>query len=106
MTWKKYEMSTAKWAELRAKIETTGTDPEGETYATWDMAKVVAVVELGKLCKAWGVDAEGKPVCTDLSTKQSIDILWTDAPVTGFASYAVNVAPGSEAHQFAGMTWE
>jgi hypothetical protein len=47
MTWKKYEMSAAKWAELRAKIETTGTDPEGETYATWDPAKVVAVVELG-----------------------------------------------------------
>jgi hypothetical protein len=106
MTWKKYEMSTAKWAELRAKIETTGTDPEGETYATWDLDKVVAVVELGKLCKAWGVDAEGKPVCTDLSTKESIDILWTEAPVAGFASYTVNVAPGSEAHQFAGMTWE
>jgi uncharacterized protein YycO len=102
MTWKKYEMSAAKWAELREKIETTGTDPEGETYATWDPAKVVAVVELGKLCKGW--DAEGN--CTDLSTKESIDILWVDAPVTGFATYAVNVAPGSEAHQFAGMAWE
>jgi hypothetical protein len=46
------------------------------------------------------------PVCTDLSTKESIDILWVDAPVTGFATYSVNVAPGSEAHQFAGMAWE
>jgi len=106
MTWKKYEMSAAKWSELRAKIETTETDPEGETYVTWDLAKVVAVVELGKLCKAWSVNDEGKPVCADLSTKESIDILWTDAPVAGFASYTVNVAPGSEAHQFAGMTWE
>ena len=97
MTWKKYEMSAAKWAELRAKIEVTN-----EQGASWDPATVVAVVELGKLCKGW--DAEGN--CTDLSTKESIDILWADAPVTGFATYAVNVAPGSEAHQFAGMTWE
>jgi uncharacterized protein YycO len=97
MTWKKYEMSAAKWAELRAKIEVTN-----EQGASWDPATVVAVVELGKLCKGW--DAEGN--CTDQSTKESIDILWADAPVTGFATYAVNVAPGSEAHQFAGMAWE
>jgi uncharacterized protein YycO len=97
MTWKKYEMSAAKWAELRAKIEVTNEDG-----ASWDPATVVAVVELGKLCKSW--DAEGN--CTDQSTKESIDILWADAPVTGFATYSVNVAPGSEAHQFAGMTWE
>jgi hypothetical protein len=101
MTWKKYEMSAAKWAELRAKIEV-----EGNGLTSWDPAKVVAVVELGKLCKTWGTDAEGMPVCTDLSTKESIDILWADAPVAGFATYSVNVAPGSEAHQFAGMTWE
>jgi hypothetical protein len=106
MTWKKYEMSAAKWAELRAKIETTGILPGEENMTWWDPAKVVAVVELGKLCKGWGTDAEGMPVCTDLSTKESIDILWVDAPVTGFATYSVNVAPGSEAHQFAGMTWE
>jgi hypothetical protein len=101
MTWKKYEMSAAKWAELRAKIEVTT-----EMGTSWDPAKVVAVVELGKLCKAWGTDAEGKPVCTDQSTKESIDILWMDSPVSGFATYAVNVAPGTEAHQFAGMNWE
>jgi uncharacterized protein YycO len=97
MTWKKYEMSAAKWAELRAKIEVTNEDG-----ASWDPATVVAVVELGKLCKGW--DAEGN--CTDQSTKESIDILWVDAPVSGFATYAVNVAPGTEAHQFAGMNWE
>jgi len=105
MTWKKYEMTAEKWAELRAKIETTSEGPEGPVVG-WDAEKVVAVVELGKLCKAWGVDAEGKPVCTDQSTKDAIDILWAGAPVTGFATYAVNVAPGTEAHQFAGMTWE
>lgn len=105
MTWKKYEMSAAKWAELRAKIEVTHEGPEGPA-TSWDPAKVVAVVELGKLCKAWGTDAEGKPVCTDQSTKESVDILWVDAPVSGFATYAVNVAPGTEAHQFAGMAWE
>ena len=101
MTWKKYEMTAEKWAELRAKIEV-----KTEEGTAWDAEKVVAVVELGKLCKAWGVDAEGMPVCTDQSTKDAIDILWAGAPVTGFATYAVNVAPGTEAHQFAGMTWE
>lgn len=105
MTWKKYEMSAAKWAELRAKIEQTTEGLEGPV-TSWDPAKVVAVVELGKLCKSWGTDEEGKPVCTDLSTKEAVDILWVDAPVSGFATYAVNVAPGTEAHQFAGMTWE
>jgi hypothetical protein len=105
MTWKKYEFTEAKWAELKAKIEVTHEGPEGPV-TSWDAAKVVAVVELGKLCKAWGEDAEGKQVCTDQSTKLAVDILWVDAPVTGFATYAVNVAPGTEAHQFAGMVWQ
>jgi hypothetical protein len=102
MTWKKYEFTDAKWAELKAKIEVT---PEG-AVTSWDPATVVAVVELGKLCKAWGEDAEGMPVCTDQSTKLAVDILWVDSPVAGFATHAVNVAPGTEAHQFAGMNWE
>ena len=101
MIWKKYEFTDAKWAEMKAKIEVTHED-----LTSWDPAKVVAVVELGKLCKAWGEDAEGMPVCTDQSTKLAVDILWVDSPVTGFATHAVNVAPGTEAHQFAGMTWE
>ena len=101
MIWKKYEFTDAKWAELKAKIEVTH-----EGLTSWDPATVMAVVELGKLCKAWGEDAEGKPVCTDQSTKLAVDILWVDSPVTGFATHAVNVAPGTEAHQFAGMTWE
>lgn len=105
MTWKKYEFTDAKWAELKKKIEATHEGPEGPT-TSWDAEKVVAVVELGKLCKAWGTDAEGMPVCTDQSTKLAVDILWVDAPVAGFASYAVNVAPGTEAHQFAGMEWQ
>lgn len=106
MIWKKYEFTDAKWAELKKKIEATHETHDGEPSVGWDADKVVAVVELGKLCKAWGTDAEGMPVCTDQSTKESIDILWVDAPVAGFASYVVNVAPGTEAHQFAGMIWE
>lgn len=105
MIWKKYEFTDAKWAELKKKIEATSEGLEGPV-TSWDAEKVVAVVELGKLCKAWGTDEEGKPVCTDQSTKVAVDILWVDAPVTGFATHAVNVAPGTEAHQFAGMTWE
>lgn len=106
MTWKKYEFTDAKWAELKKKIQATHETHDGEPSVGWDAEKVVAVVELGKLCKAWGTDAEGMPVCTDQSTKEAVDILWVDAPVSGFATYAVNVAPGTEAHQFAGMTWE
>lgn len=106
MIWKKYEFTDAKWAELKKKIEATHETHDGEPSVGWDAKKVVAVVELGKLCKAWGTDAEGMPVCTDQSTKLAVDILWVDAPVTGFATYSVNVAPGTEAHQFAGMTWE
>lgn len=102
MIWKKYEFTDAKWAELKKKIEAPAQGEE----VSWDAEKVVAVVELGKLCKAWGTDEDGKPVCTDQSTKLAVDILWVDAPVTGFATHAVNVAPGTEAHQFAGMTWE
>lgn len=105
MIWKKYEFTDAKWAELKKKIEATSEGFEGPV-TSWDAEKVVAVVELGKLCKAWGTDEDGKPVCTDQSTKLAVDILWVDAPVTGFATHAVNVAPGTEAHQFAGMTWE
>lgn len=100
MTWKKYEFTDAKWAELKAKIEVTHED-----LTSWDPAKVVAVVELGKLCKAWGEDAEGMQVCTDQSTKLAVDIMWVGTPVTGFATHTVNVAPGKEAHQFAGMLW-
>ena len=104
MTWKKYEFTEAKWAEMKAKIEVTHEGPEGPT-TSWDPEKVTAVVEIGKLCTEWGTNEEGMQVCTKQAAKLSVDILWVDAPVTGFATYAVNVAPGTEAHQFAGMLW-
>lgn len=104
MTWKKYEFTDAKWAELKKKIEATHEGHEGPV-TSWDAEKVVAVVELGKLCKAWGTDEDGKPVCTSQSDKISVDILWADKPLTGWATHTVNVAPGKEAHQFAGMQW-
>ena len=105
MIWKKYEFTDAKWAELKAKIEVTSQTPDGETSVGWDPATVVAVVEIGKLCTEWGTNEEGLQVCTKQAAKLSVDILWVDASVTGFATYAVNVAPGTEAHQFAGMLW-
>ena len=90
MKFLKYEFTPSQWATAKAKIETTGTDPEGETYTTWDSSKVIAVVELGHLCTQWGTDAEGNPICEVTSPKYSVDILWTDQPATtSFASYVV-----------------
>jgi hypothetical protein len=104
MTWKKYEFTDAKWAEMKAKIEVTHEGLEGPT-TSWDPEKVTAVVEIGKLCTEWGTNEEGMQVCTKQAAKLSVDILWTDKPLTGWATYTVNVAPGQEAHQFAGMLW-
>ena len=95
-TFRKYEFTPTQWATAKPKI--TLTDAEGNE--SWDPAKVVAVVELGKLCKAW--DEEGN--CTDQSTKVSVDILWADQPATtSFASYVVWPDPCG-VHVFAG--WE
>jgi hypothetical protein len=90
----KYEFTPTQWATAKAKIETTGTDPEGETYTTWNSELVTAVVELGHLCTEWGTDEEGNQVCTKKSTKVAVDILWADKPLTtSFASYVVWPAP-------------
>jgi hypothetical protein len=40
----KYEFTPTQWATAKAKIELTGTDPEGETYTTWNSELVTAVV--------------------------------------------------------------
>jgi hypothetical protein len=104
MTWKKYEFTDAKWAEMKAKIEVTHEGPQGPVVG-WDPEKVTAVVEIGKLCTEWGTNEEGMQVCTKQAAKLSVDILWAGTPVTGFATHTVNVAPGTEAHQFAGMQW-
>lgn len=105
MTWKKYEFTDAKWAEMKAKIQKTFPDMDGGTEIVYDPEKVTAVVEIGKLCTEWGTNEEGFQVCTKQAAKLSVDILWVDAPVAGFATHSVNVAPGTEAHQFAGMQW-
>jgi hypothetical protein len=99
MTWKKYEFTATAWKTLSATIQET--NDEG-TY--WGPA-VLAVVELGKLCKAYGTDAEGNEICTSRSTRLSVDILWSGDVMPNFAQYEVSPAPGSEAHQFAGMAW-
>jgi hypothetical protein len=104
MKFLKYEFTPTQWATAKAKIELTGTDPEGETYTTWNSELVTAVVELGYLCTQWGTDAEGNQVCEVTSPKYAVDILWTDQPLTtSFASYVVWPAPCG-VHIFAG--WE
>jgi hypothetical protein len=100
MTYKKYEFTPTQWATAKAKIETTATDPEGETYTTWDSSKVIAVVELGFLCTEHNEEGE----CIKTSPKYAVDILWTDQPATtSFASYVVWPDPCG-VHVFAG--WE
>jgi hypothetical protein len=104
MKFLKYEFTPTQWATAKAKIELTGTDPEGETYTYWNSELVTAVVELGYLCTEWGTDAEGNQVCEVTSPKYAVDILWTDQPLTtSFASYVVWPAPCG-VHIFAG--WE
>jgi hypothetical protein len=75
---RKYEMTATQWSALRKKIEKTTDSLDGSTH--WDTEVCSVVVELGKLCKEWGVNAEGMPTCTKLSTKVSIDIVWVDTP--------------------------
>jgi hypothetical protein len=104
MKFLKYEFTPTQWATAKAKIELTGTDPEGETYTYYNPELVTAVVELGHLCTQWGTDAEGNQVCEVTSPKYAVDILWTDQPLTtSFASYVVWPAPCG-VHIFAG--WE
>jgi len=102
MKLRKYSFSTSQWATAKAKIETTTTNPEGESVTTWDASKVIAVVELGHLCTQWGTDAEGRPVCEVESPMYAVDILWVDQPATtSFASYVVWPEPCG-VHIFAG----
>ena len=102
MKLRKYAFSTSQWATAKAKIETTTTNPEGESVTTWDASKVIAVVELGHLCTQWGTDAEGNRVCEVESPMYAVDILWTDQPATtSFSSFVVWPEPCG-VHIFAG----
>ena len=98
----KYEFTDTQLKTALAKI--TQTNEEGETSYT---DAVLAVVDLGKLVKTPAVlDEEGKEVTPAVyATKNSVDILWADQPLTtSFASYVVWPVPGVEAHVFGG--WE
>jgi hypothetical protein len=55
-TWKKYEFTATAWGTLKKSIQVT--TEEGTAWGP----QVLAVVELGKLCKAYGTDAEGNNV--------------------------------------------
>lgn len=101
-TYLKYEWTDTQKASALAKI--TQTDEEGNTTYT---DNVIAVVDLGKLVKTPAVmDEEGNEVSPAVyATKNSVDILWADQPLTtSFASYVVWPEPGTEAHVFGG--WE
>ena len=97
----KYEWTDTQKASALAKI--TQTDEEGNTTYT---ENVIAVVDLGKLVKTPAVlDEEGNEVSPAVyATKNSVDILWADQPLTtSFASYVVWPEPCG-IHIFAG--WE
>jgi hypothetical protein len=102
MKFLKYEFTPTQWATAKAKIELTGTDPEGETYQYYNPELVTAVVELGKLC----IERNEEGECTKEATKVSVDILWTNEPLTtSFASYVVWPEPCG-VHVFAGHEQE
>jgi len=89
MKFLKYEFTPTQWATAKAKIQKTVTSLDGITEKVWDTELVTAVVELGKLCKAWGVNAEGMPVCTTLATKLSVDIVWQADEHPDFVKYKI-----------------
>ena len=85
---RKYEIAPTTWATLKKKIQLT--NEEGSYYNT-DLVGVV--VELGKLCKEWGEDAEGNPTCIKQATKESIDIVWNAEPLADFTAYEIWCQP-------------
>ena len=105
-TFLKYEFTDSQLKTALAKIQVVDEAPDGTTSVVWDSEKVLAVVELGKLVKTPAVlDEEGKEVTPAVyATKNSVDILWADQPLTtSFASYVVWPEPCG-VHIFAG--WE
>ena len=102
MKYLKYEFTDTQLKSALAKITTT--NEEGETVYT---DAVIAVVDLGKLVKTPAImNEEGNEVSPAVyATKNSVDILWADQPLTtSFASYVIWPEPGTEAHIFGG--WE
>ncbi len=90
---RKYEIAPTTWATLKKKIEIQSTTPEGETVYSYNTDIVAVVVELGKLCKEWGEDAEGNPTCIKQATKESVDIVWNAEPLADFTAYEIWCEP-------------
>ena len=90
---RKYEIAPTTWATLKKKIQITTTNPEGETVYSYNTDLVAVVVELGKLCKEWGEDAEGNPTCIKQATKESVDIVWNAEPLADFKAYEIWCQP-------------
>ena len=96
MKLRKYSFTPSQFATAKAKIETTTTNPEGESVTTWDTSKVVAVVELGNLVTIPAVyDEEGEETTpATYSDKYSVDILCKGEPLTtSFSTYEVWCEP-------------
>ena len=93
MKFRKYEFTNTQWTTQKSKIwnEETG-------YTNCH------VVELGNLVTTPGVyDAEGNQVTAPvLSSKFSVDILWTAEPEISFTQYEVWPEPCG-IHTFAGL---
>ena len=81
---REYEIAPTTWATLKKKIQIT--NEEGSYYNT---ELVAVVVELGKLCKELGTDAEGNPTCIKQATKESVDIVWNAEPLADFTAHEV-----------------
>jgi len=90
---RKYEIATTTWATLKKKIQIKTTTPEGETVYSYNTDLVAVVVELGKLCKEWGEDAEGNPTCIKQAKKESVDIVWNAEPLADFKAYEIWCQP-------------
>ena len=98
MKFLKYEFTPTQWAYAAPKIQVT--DEDGNN--SWDSSKVIAVVELGRLCTERNEEGE----CIKEASKLSVDILWTNEPLTtSFASYVVWPEPCG-VHVFAGHEQE
>ena len=102
MKFLKFEFPDGVWAELKQQLQTTIETTEG-SETSWNSELVIAVVEIGHICKQWGTDEDGNPICEVESPLYAVDILWQNEPIASFEQYVVFPKPCG-VHIFAG--WE
>ena len=94
MIFKKYEFTDEQWETIRPTLYS-----EGEEGSETLIPEINAIVEIGHICKAWSEGEE--PVCTDLSTMYSVDMLLNE-DVESLEDYEVYPDPDNVAHYFSG----